>query len=131
MTSLTFSILPEIHGVAQYNDENVARAFYVKTIFRGGLWSLTITKDECSLVGPTEALDGYDKLEDGWRALKIEGTLSFDQLGILSDITTALKDAKISVFAMSTYDTDYILVKDDMVEKAVSALERAGHVVDG
>jgi hypothetical protein len=65
--------------------------------------------------------------EDGWRAMRVVGTLDFSLTGILSGIATALADAKIGIFAVSTYDTDYILVKQENLDRAVEALKEAGY----
>ncbi len=129
--SYHFTLLPEHYGVARYSNEEAARAFYVKTIFRGGLWSLTITEDEASLVGPVDALAEYDQIESDWRTLKLQGPLDFSEIGILSDITEVLKKAKVSVFALSTYDTDYILVKQESLETACASLTEQGHQIEG
>ena len=65
--------------------------------------------------------------EDGWRALRIAGTLDFSLVGILAKIAATLADAGVSIFAVSTYDTDYILVKD--LSGAVRALDAAGYKI--
>ena len=64
--------------------------------------------------------------EGGWRVLKVPGPLSFALTGIMASISSALADAGISIFALSTYDTDYILVKADQLENAIDALRRQG-----
>ncbi len=92
-----------------------------------GFISLTKTRDELSLVcesskTPTDAL----VCEPGWRALKVEGPLDFSLVGILSRIAGALAKAGISIFVISTYDTDYILVKADRLDAAVGALRKSG-----
>ena len=67
--------------------------------------------------------------EDGWRALRVDGTLDFSLTGILSKLATVLAEAQIGIFAVSTYDTDYILVKQENLDRAVEALKRAGYRV--
>lgn len=93
------------------------------------LWSLTITSEEISLVCP----EGYEPQgglnEAGWRVLKVVGTLDFDQIGILSGISSVLAEAGISIFALSTYDTDYILVKESRLSAAAQALQSSGYEV--
>ena len=64
--------------------------------------------------------------EDGWSALRVCGILDFSLTGILSRVSSALSDARIGLFAVSTYNTDYILVKEADLERAVSALESSG-----
>jgi hypothetical protein len=67
--------------------------------------------------------------ERAWRALQVQGPLDFALVGVLAAITAPLAAAGVSVFALSTYDTDYILVKEDALERAVQALVQAGFLV--
>jgi len=66
----------------------------------------------------------------GWRCLKVEGPLDFCTVGILADLTTALAEAGISVFALSTYDTDYLLIQTALLSDGLRALRVAGYLVD-
>ncbi|MDO4275390.1 MAG: ACT domain-containing protein [Eubacteriales bacterium] len=68
--------------------------------------------------------------EQGWKAFRIQGTLDFSLIGILSKISSVLAENKIGIFAVSTYNTDYILVKADCLEQALSALEAEGFQVE-
>jgi uncharacterized protein len=72
--------------------------------------------------------DGIEK-EDGWRALVVDGHLDFALTGILAGIATVLATAGVSIFALSTYETDYVLVRDHDVVRALDALREAGHAV--
>jgi hypothetical protein len=67
------------------------------------------------------------RCEPGWRALAVEGPLDFGLTGILASIATPLAEAGISLFAISTFDTDYVLVKAERLDDAMEALRRAGH----
>ena len=88
------------------------------------------TPDELSLVCETALVpENTCAREDGWRALRVEGTLEFSLIGILSSITSVLAQAKISVFCVSTFDTDYVLVKEEKLADALTALTRAGYDV--
>lgn len=69
-------------------------------------------------------------VEPDWRVLEVEGPLDFSMVGVMARITASLADAGISVFVMSTYDTDYVLVRSAAVERAIEALRSAGHEVD-
>ena len=69
------------------------------------------------------------KQESGWRVLKIEGPLDFGLTGILVSVVDPLNKVGISILAVSTFDTDYVMVKDQKVEKALKALKAAGHTV--
>lgn len=93
---------------------------------RGEFWSVTQTFDELSIVCPQECVPGGVLHEGGWRVLKVLGPLSFALTGIMASISSALADAGISIFALSTYDTDYILVKADQLESSIEALRRQG-----
>lgn len=88
------------------------------------------TPDELSLVCETALVPAETHArEDGWRALRVEGTLEFSFIGILSSITSVLAQANVSVFCVSTYDTDYVLVKEEKLANALTALTRAGYDV--
>ena len=66
------------------------------------------------------------RVEDGWRALKLEGPIPFEEIGVLSALSGSLAAAGLSVFAISTFDTDYILVKETHLAAALDALARTG-----
>ena len=88
------------------------------------------TDEERSLVCLTpDTPSNTTEREDGWRAMRIEGVLDFSLVGILSKISGLLADASIGIFAVSTYNTDYILVKADDEMKALHCLEAAGYEV--
>ncbi len=94
-----------------------------------GFVSITRTKSELSIVCPEGLPPAGVKQESGWRLIKIEGPLDFGLTGILASVLDPLAKAGISIFSISTYNTDYVLVKQDKVEAAVTALRQAGHVV--
>lgn len=96
-------------------------------VLTGDFASLTVTDEEISLVCPAEdAPQDCLALERGWRCIKILGPLDFSLIGILSEVSAALAEKQISIFAVSTYNTDYILVKADRAEDAVNALKEKG-----
>lgn len=89
--------------------------------------SLTVTGEEVSLVCPEAAMPANrTAAETGWRCLKILGPLDFSLTGVLAEISAALARREISIFAVSTFDTDYILVKKECVPEAVEALKERG-----
>ena len=90
------------------------------------LLSVTRTPDELSIVC-RETPDLPGRVERGWRCLAVDGTLEFDQVGILASLAQPLAQAGISIFVVSTYDTDYLLVKQGRLESALEALRTAGH----
>ena len=88
------------------------------------------TDDEISLVCPTESVpDNVINREDGWKAFRMQGTLDFSLIGILSKITTLLAYNNISIFAISTFNTDYVLTKANQYVKALDLLEKAGYQI--
>ena len=91
---------------------------------------LAKTDEELSLVCKTEDTPSQTTArEDGWRAFRIEGTLDFSLIGILSKLSTILAENKIGIFAVSTYNTDYILVKEENFERAMAVLQENGYAV--
>ena len=90
--------------------------------------SLTVTQDEISWVGPSCCVPGDCLLrEDGWRAFQVCGVLDFSLIGILARLTGLLSQHSIPVFAISTYNTDYLLIKEDFLSRAIEAL-RSGEI---
>lgn len=105
----------------------VARYTKEPSLPPGAFASVMRVPGEVSVVCESRAVPaGAEKVEAGWRAIKVEGTLDFALTGILSNILKPLAQAKISIFAMSTFDTDYILVRQ--IDEARAALEAAGYV---
>ncbi len=88
------------------------------------------TRDELSVVCAAEAVPAGVRSEGGWRCLKAEGPFDFALTGILSAILAPLAAAAIPIFAFSTYDTDYIMVKAENLDRATEALRAAGHRVE-
>ena len=95
-----------------------------------GLFFIGRTDEELSLVCETDRTPANTLArEDGWRAMRIVGTLDFSLTGILSGIATVLAVAGVGIFAVSTYNTDYVLVKRENLDRAVEALKGAGYGV--
>jgi hypothetical protein len=91
-----------------------------------GFVSITRTGAELSIVCPERAVPLDATAERGFRMLAVEGPLDFALTGVLASITAALAEAGVSVFAISTYDTDYLLVRNERVEDAAAALRAGG-----
>ena len=88
------------------------------------------TDEEKSLVCLTsEVPPNVIRRDDGWKALRIQGVLEFSLIGILSKIAAILADHNIPILAVSTYNTDYLLIKKENYEKAIQALEAAGYKI--
>lgn len=95
----------------------------------GEFVSVTRTADELSVVCREDAVPEGVRREDGWRCLRVAGTLDFSLVGVLAFLLVPLAEAGVSVFALSTFDTDYLLVKAEKLKAAVDVLRRDGHVV--
>ncbi|HLK66568.1 MAG TPA: ACT domain-containing protein [Bryobacteraceae bacterium] len=94
-----------------------------------GFCSVTRTADEWSVVCAEEAVPAGIQCERDWRMFQVAGPLEFSLIGILSSIAEPLADAGVSIFALSAYETDYVLVKASNVDAAIRALGLAGHLV--
>lgn len=91
--------------------------------------TITYTEEECSIVVKTNSLDttGALKVDPDWKIIQVVGVLDFSLVGILANLSETLAHAKISIFAISTFNTDYLLVKETDLTNAQLALEAAGH----
>jgi uncharacterized protein len=93
-------------------------------------WSVTLTPAEVSVVCVAEEIPAGAEVHRGLRAIKVEGPLEFEVVGVLGSLTAPLARARVSVFGVSTYDTDYILVSQHDLRQAVTALKIAGHLIE-
>ena len=106
--------------VADYSDVNLESEF----CFLGK------TDEERSLVCLTQdILENTLECDRGWKAFRIQGVLDFSLIGILSKIAALMAESSIGIFAISTYNTDYVLTKQENFERAVQTLKNAGYVV--
>ncbi|BBL80175.1 amino acid-binding protein [Rubrobacter xylanophilus] len=110
-------------AVCRLGPEEEVPAWAVEAPF----FSVTRSPEELSVVCPEDLVPDGIRREGGWRVLKVEGPLDFGQTGILSSLLGPLSG--VGVFVLSTYETDYVLVKEDQLGRAVSALVREGHIV--
>lgn len=94
-------------------------------------FSVTRTEDELSVVSVEDELPDAEATERGWRGIRVRGPLAFDEVGILASLANTLSEAGVPIFALSTYSTDYVLVKERDLERAVQALKSAGHEISG
>lgn len=92
----------------------------------GRFVSITCTAEELSIVCPQRDVPADVRAERGWRALRVAGTLDFSLVGVLARLTATLAEVGISLFVISTYDTDYLLVKESDLAAAEAALEAGG-----
>ena len=88
------------------------------------------TDEEKSLVCPTRSVPGNTVArEDGWRAFRVDGTLDFSLIGIIARISKVLADGGVGIFAISTFNTDYILTQAESFDRAIELLQSAGYSV--
>jgi hypothetical protein len=95
-----------------------------------GFFSITRTSDELSIVCAETLVPAGVQAEGGFRVLKVQGPVPFDATGIIARLATSLAAAGISVLAMATFETDYLLVKEERLNAALAALRAGGHHVD-
>ncbi len=101
-----------------------------KVNFNAEYYFLSKTDEELSLVCMQQDVpQNATHIDGGWKAFRIEGTLDFSLIGILSSISSLLAENQIGIFAISTYNTDYILTKDENFEKAVGVLATSGYKI--
>ncbi len=124
---LTLSALPESYAVCRLGAESGVPAWAEG----GGFVSITRTDEELSIVCAAAEVPGGVRCEGGWRCLKVSGPLDFEMVGVLASLVGPLAAAGISVFAVSTFDTDYLFVREGDLAAATAALKWAGHGVDG
>jgi hypothetical protein len=97
---------------------------------QGNFFSITRGTDELSVVCLEGLVPEGVRAERGWRAMRVVGVIDFSVIGVLARLTVPLAEAGIGVFAVSTFDTDYLLVKEQDLGEAIEALRDAGHILD-
>jgi uncharacterized protein len=107
-----------------------ADAVLPRWAMRGGFFSVTRTSDELSVVCVADQVPSGVAAETGWRALKVKGPFALSAVGVLAALAAPLAEAKVSLFAISTFDTDYLLVSEKQLHAAIAALKGAGHRVE-
>ena len=122
MKTLTLSILPYHLAVCP----SVSLPGWLFTL---PFWSVTRTADELSVVLPEENVSGDWKSEKGWRGLMVLGPIDFSLVGILAALAASLAAAGIPILALSTFDTDYLLVKEQDLFRAVEVLTASGYEI--
>lgn len=124
-TNLALSLLSETFAICRLGPE----ADIPSWALAGDFFSVTRTKEELSLVCLQKLVPQRIRCEKGFRCIKVGDPLDFSLTGILSSLTVPLAQAEISVLAISTFDTDYLLVRETQLDRAVQGLLQAGHQV--
>lgn len=123
---LKLTILQSNYVVCRFEPQAVVPAWAMQ----GDFFTVSRTQEELSIVCQARLIPSDIKAEKEWRVFKIEGSFAFTQIGILNSVTSVLANNGISLFAISTFDTDYIMVKGVDLDRAIVALKQAGHSVD-
>jgi uncharacterized protein len=121
--ALRFSWVPGLFAVCRFPGD----APIPEWAWRGAFSSVTRTEDELSIVCVAESVPEEHRPKTPWVCLKLEGPFSFSEVGILASVIGPLAEKKVPVFAISTFDTDYVLVGKDHAGTAAQALRDAGH----
>src|SRR5690349_2748493 len=116
---LTLSVMSIALAVARLDASSDIPSWGIKGT---NFFSITKTRDELSIVCPEDKIPQDIKVEKGWRCLKVEGPLDFGLTGILASLAQPLAEAKISIFTISTFDTDYLMIKKENLQKAIAVL---------
>jgi len=124
-TPLTLTLLPGGFAICRL----AADAGIPAWAAQGEFFSITRTPDELSVVVSEAHLPEGTRGDSGWRCFRVEGPMPLSSVGVLASLADPLARASVSLFAVSTYDTDYLLVKGEAVERAKHALVRAGHTL--
>ena len=126
MRSLRLETLPELFAICRLPPESAVPPWAT-----GRLVSLTRTPEELSIVCPESTVPDGVRHHGGYRALRVEGTLDLNLVGVLAALSTPLAAAGVAIFVISTFDTDYLLVEQSAFSIAAGALEGAGHILVG
>jgi len=122
---LLLTVFPRTYAIARFPPHADIPFSYSGSSF----YSVSKTEAELSLVCEESLLPPDIAAERGRRLIRVESTLAFSLTGIVASLAVPLAEASVSIFAVSTYDTDYLLVNDRDLDSAIAALERVGHKV--
>lgn len=122
---MTLSVLPETVAICHLP----ADAAPPEWAWHGAFCSVTRTPTEVSIITAEANIPDGARCERGWRVLAVREKLGFDMVGVIASLSEPLAGAGISIFTLSTFDTDYILVTDDCLPNAIAALRMSGNEV--
>lgn len=122
---LDLSLLPERFAISRLAADSPIPDWAT----HGPFFSLTRSCDELSIVTELSRVPVGVRSQTDWRLLKVHGPFVLSEVGVLAALATPLAEARISLFAASTFDTDYLLVASETLSAAIAALERAGHTI--
>jgi uncharacterized protein len=125
MKELTFIVLPNEYALCRLAANDAVPTWALSSSF----YSITKTIDELSVVCEAAMVTGAIKCSKGWRLLKIASVLDLSLTGITAKFSTALADVGVNLCVVATYDTDYIIVQQEKLNTAITALENIGFIV--
>jgi hypothetical protein len=120
-------VLDELYAIVRLDPD----ASLPRWIDGGHFWSVTRTDSELSVVCREEDVPAHASAERGWCALEVAGPLDFSLTGVVSSLVGPLAEADVPLFVLSTFETDYVLVRERDLARSVEALAAAGHAIDG
>jgi uncharacterized protein len=123
---LQLQLLPENYAVCRFSRTETPEFTFLDEQF----WSLSVAGDEVSLICREIIAPSGCTKSAGWRILQVMGPLAFNQIGIMAGLTDVLAKQKISILALSTYDTDYLLIQDNQLQMGLTVLRVAGYQID-
>jgi uncharacterized protein len=122
---VTLDVVPGAYAICRLNAAAAAPAWATG----GAFSSITRTATELSIVCASDDVPTDVEAQRGYRALAVRGPLDFGLIGLVAHLSTTLAAVAISIFVVSTYDTDYLLLRDADLDRAAAALRDAGHTV--
>ena len=126
MVSLTLSLEPSTYAVARLDPDLSIPSWARESPF----FSITRTREELSVLCLESLVPMHERAERGWRLLRLDGVFPFSVTGILTSVLEPLAVVGVSILAIGTFDTDYVLVPDSKLETAVAALTQVGHTIN-
>jgi len=123
---LVLSLVPDAFAICRLGSDEVVPTWLLQL----PMWSATRTCDELSLVLPQDQVPAGWQAERGWRCLRVRGPLDFGLTGVISSLTAVLAASDVTVFVLSTFDTDYVFVREGELSKAVHALRVRKYVIE-
>ena len=126
MSTFTLEVLPQKFAICRLNSDESFPEWAT-----GEVVSITRTPSELSIVCSHDQVPEQVRCETGWRCMRVAGQLDFSMVGVIASLTGTLASANISVFVVSTFDTDYLLVKETDLDSAIEALVAVGHSLSG
>ena len=122
---LTLSVSEEVFAVCRLAADSPIPDWALA----GNFYSIARTADELSILCAHNQVPEEVRANRGWRCFKVRGPLDFSLTGIMASLTAPMAEARISIFVFSTFDTDYLMVKQNDLERAIRVLTDAGHEV--